>query len=153
MPWGSIMTVFRPGAGAAERRLEIVVEEGRDPGPDSGGEDRSAAWVFQANPKRFDLLQALDAGSTETWPVNQHRQDIQPGAALLGTSLFDHPAGELHEDASAGLGEHLALPGCPVLRRSSPNHKERPVFRDTALRISCRTRRTTTASPQRGPAR
>jgi predicted Mrr-cat superfamily restriction endonuclease len=76
---GSIMTVFRPGASAAERRLETVVAEGRDPGPDSGGEDRSGAWVFQANPKRFDLLRALDAGSAETWSVNQHRQDIQPG--------------------------------------------------------------------------
>src|SRR5215471_19365040 len=29
--------------------------------------------------KRFDLLQALDAGSAETWSMNQHRQDIQPG--------------------------------------------------------------------------
>jgi predicted Mrr-cat superfamily restriction endonuclease len=76
---GSIMTVFRPGARAAERRLETVVAEGRDPGPDSGGEDRSRAWVFQANPKRFDLLQALDADSAVTWSVNQHRQDIQPG--------------------------------------------------------------------------
>jgi Restriction endonuclease len=76
---GPRMTVFRPRARAAERRLEAVVAEGRDPGPDSGGEDRSGAWVFQANPKRFDLLRALDAGSTETWSVNQHRQDIQPG--------------------------------------------------------------------------
>jgi hypothetical protein len=75
---GSIMTVFRPGARAAERRLETVLAEGRDPGADSGG-DRSGAWVFQANPKRFDLLQALDASSAETWSINQHRQDIQPG--------------------------------------------------------------------------
>jgi hypothetical protein len=39
----------------------------------------SGAWVFQANPKRFDLLRALRDSSTETWSVNQHRQDIQPG--------------------------------------------------------------------------
>ena len=76
---GSIMTVFRPGARAAERRLETVMVEGRDPGPDSGGDDRSGAWVFQSNPKRFDLLQALDAGSAESWSINQHQQDIQPG--------------------------------------------------------------------------
>ena len=76
---GSIMTVFRPRARAAERRLESVLKDGRDPGPDSGGDDRSGAWVFQANPKRFDLLQALRDGATETWSVNQHRQDIQPG--------------------------------------------------------------------------
>ena len=76
---GSIMTVFRPGARAAERRLETVIAEGRDPGPDSGGEDRSGAWVFQSNPKRSDLLQALDADSAKTWSINQHRQYIQPG--------------------------------------------------------------------------
>jgi predicted Mrr-cat superfamily restriction endonuclease len=76
---GSIMTVFRPRAQAAERRLESVLKDGRDPGPDSGGDDRSGAWVFQANPRRFDLLQALQGGGTEAWSVNQHRQDIQPG--------------------------------------------------------------------------
>lgn len=76
---GSIMTVFRPRAAAAERRLENLVKDGCDPGPDSGGDDRSGAWVFQANPRRFDLLQALQDSSTETWSVNQHRQDIQPG--------------------------------------------------------------------------
>jgi hypothetical protein len=37
------MTVFRPGARAAERRLETVGAEGRDPGPDSGGDDRVPA--------------------------------------------------------------------------------------------------------------
>jgi hypothetical protein len=66
---GSIMTVFRPRAQAAERRLESVLKDGRDPGPDSGGDDRSGAWVFQANPRRFDLLQALQDSSTETWSV------------------------------------------------------------------------------------
>ena len=58
---GSIMTVFRPRAQAVERRLESVLKDGRDPGPDSGGDDRSGAWVFQANPERFDLLRALRA--------------------------------------------------------------------------------------------
>jgi hypothetical protein len=29
---------------------------------------------------------------------------------LLATSLFVDPAAELHEEASAGLGEHLAVP-------------------------------------------
>jgi predicted Mrr-cat superfamily restriction endonuclease len=76
---GSIMTVFRPRAQAAERRLESVLKDGRDPGSDSGGDDRSGAWVFQANPRRFDLLQALQDGGTEMWSVNQHHQDIQPG--------------------------------------------------------------------------
>ncbi len=39
---------------------------------------------------------------------------------VLATSLYDDPAAELHEDASARLGEHLALPGCSILCRSSP---------------------------------
>ena len=76
---GSIMSVFRPRAQAAERRLESALKDGGDPGPDSGGDDRSGAWVFQANPKRFDLLQALRDGTAESWAANQHRQDIQPG--------------------------------------------------------------------------
>src|SRR6266436_2417790 len=38
----------------------------------------------------------------------------------IATSLYDDPAAELHEDASARLREHLALPGCSILRRSSP---------------------------------
>src|SRR6266851_1091624 len=76
---GSIMTVFRPGARGAERRLEEAMRVGQDPGPDIGGDDRSGAWVFQANPKRFDLLEALASGSAQTWSVNQHRQDVQPG--------------------------------------------------------------------------
>ncbi len=40
--------------------------------------------------------------------------------ALFGTSLYDDPAAELHEGASARLREHPALPGCSILRRSSP---------------------------------
>jgi hypothetical protein len=39
---------------------------------------------------------------------------------VLATSLYDNPAAELHEDASAGLGEHLALADGLILRRSSP---------------------------------
>jgi hypothetical protein len=78
---------------------------------------------------------------------------------LLATSLYDDPAAELHEDASARLCEHLARPGCSILYRSSlasgvsgyqylawrPRGRRRGQlqratgFRDTALRISCRT--------------
>jgi len=76
---GSIMTVFRPKADATERRVLSVLETGLDPGPDSGPEDRSGAWIFQANPKRYDLLASMERGREETWAVNQHRQDIQPG--------------------------------------------------------------------------
>jgi hypothetical protein len=76
---GAIMTVFRPRAAAAESRIREVLESGADPGPDSVAGDRSGAWVFQADPKRHDLIGGLDRGPEETWAVNQHRQAIQPG--------------------------------------------------------------------------
>jgi hypothetical protein len=112
---------------------------------------------------------APDGGRTAN-----HSACHDPGPdRVLATSLYDQPAGELHEDASAGLREHLALPGCSILRRSSPgirrerlpgsaggheedavaNHRERAVFRDTALRISCRIWRKATTSGQRRPGR
>lgn len=34
------------------------------------------------------------------------------GCEVLAASLYDDPAAELLEDASARLGEHLPLPGC-----------------------------------------
>ena len=39
---------------------------------------------------------------------------------VLATSLYDDPAAELHEDASARLREHPALLGCSISRRPSP---------------------------------
>lgn len=76
---GAKMTVFRPRAGAAELRIRQVLEAGVDPGADSFGDDRSGAWVFQADPKRHDLIGSLERGPEQTWAVNQHRQAIQPG--------------------------------------------------------------------------
>ena len=52
------------------------------------------------------------------------RPDATPDRAqpipVLATPLYDDPAAELDDDASARLREHLALPGCSILRRSSP---------------------------------
>jgi hypothetical protein len=76
---GSIGTVSRPRAPGAEQRVREVLETGTDPGPESVGGERSGAWVFQADPKQYDLLAALEHGSAETWAVNQHRHAIQPG--------------------------------------------------------------------------
>ncbi len=62
------------------------------------------------------VLQDLDlvAGSAGGVPV------CSIGGLQGGGALYDDPAAELHEDASARLREHPALLGCPVLRRSSP---------------------------------
>src|SRR5260221_14496124 len=38
----------------------------------------------------------------------------------IATSLYDDPAAELYEDASARLGEYPAVLGCLILRRASP---------------------------------
>jgi hypothetical protein len=79
---------------------------------------------------------------------------------LLATSLYEDPSAGLHEDASARLREHPVLLCCSILRRPSQpssvgghqdpaggyerrhrgHHRERPDFRDTALRASCRFR-------------
>lgn len=75
----SIGTVSRPRANAAELRVRQVLETGVDPGADAVGDDRSAAWVFQSDPKRYDLLASLERGPEEDWAVNQHRHAIQPG--------------------------------------------------------------------------
>ena len=49
----------------------VMEKDGHDPGPDSGGDDRSGAWVFQANPRRFNLLQALQVTSLPRPEANE----------------------------------------------------------------------------------
>jgi hypothetical protein len=72
-------------------------------------------------------LPRLEAGA----PVGRALEDVlkvltdsvgaSVGASVvLATSLYDDPAAELHEDASARLRDHPALLGCSILRRSSP---------------------------------
>ena len=37
-------------------------------------------WVFQCNPKRYDLASELEKGNqTEDWSMNQHRELVSPG--------------------------------------------------------------------------
>jgi hypothetical protein len=37
-------------------------------------------WVFQCNPKRYDLASELEKGTqTEDWSMNQHRELVSPG--------------------------------------------------------------------------
>jgi hypothetical protein len=45
---------------------------------------------------------------------------LQTIMQLLATSLYDDPAAELHEDASARRREHLALPARSISPLSSP---------------------------------
>jgi hypothetical protein len=48
-------------------------------------EETKRVWIFQANPKRYDILNALADSSVdkETWLVNQHKHDIRNGHTAL----------------------------------------------------------------------
>jgi hypothetical protein len=95
------------------------------------------------HPPGVDPQQHVDAASTRhgkarltadhhrQWTADRARRTRAPASGglpaasshqpdgVLATCLCD-PAAELGEDASARLREHLALPGCSILRRSSP---------------------------------
>jgi hypothetical protein len=60
------------------------------------------------------------ASHRSTWLIHDE-------LAVLAPSLYDDPAAELHEDASAGLREHPALLGCSILRRSSADVRREPL--------------------------
>jgi hypothetical protein len=63
-------------------------------------------WVFQCNPKRYDLASELEKGTqTEDWSMNQHRELVSPGdrvffwqtgsnARLLAVGHVDSPVYE-----------------------------------------------------------
>jgi len=36
-------------------------------------------WIFQANPKRYDLAAALSRGVDRNWSMNQGRNIVSPG--------------------------------------------------------------------------
>ena len=36
-------------------------------------------WLFQCNPKRYDLKAALERGAVDSWAMNQHRDAASPG--------------------------------------------------------------------------
>jgi len=50
--------------------------------PDSVSEDEISVWIFQGNPQRYDILNALSdekIGNSIHWLVNQHRKKIKKG--------------------------------------------------------------------------
>lgn len=71
-----------------------------------GGANRY--WLFQANPKYFDLVGALKAGVLGNWSVNAHRKKIHPGdriviwlcgpeAGVYGLATVISEVGDQHE--------------------------------------------------------
>jgi EVE domain len=72
-------------------------------------------WVFQCNPKRFDLASELDKGiGTDSWAMNQHKERVSPGdrvffwqtgpnACLLAIGHVDSP---VYEREDSPFGRH-----------------------------------------------
>jgi Cdc6-like AAA superfamily ATPase len=44
---------------------------------------RPVHWLFQADPKLFDLAGALRDGALRSWQVNQHKKDIHPNDRVI----------------------------------------------------------------------
>jgi hypothetical protein len=47
------------------------------------GENGKKYWVFQGNPKYYDVVGALRDGALKTWEVNQHKKDIHSGDKVI----------------------------------------------------------------------
>ncbi len=95
------------------------------------GDIQAAAAVLRSRPEsrqhhEFRNISLRGASLARVHLRNAHYErmalpnaDFRRGQ-LLATSLYDDPTAELHDDASARLGEHLPLPSCSILRRFSP---------------------------------
>jgi len=70
------------------------------------------AWIFQANPKRFDLDSYLTRVDETLWMANQHRSDIAPGdpvfiwrtgdeAGIVAQAIVTEPAALRPDDVEA----------------------------------------------------
>ena len=46
-------------------------------------ERRPRTWIFQANPKKYRILESLRAEAEESWNVRQHGQEVAPGDRVL----------------------------------------------------------------------
>lgn len=96
-------------------------------------------WIFQCNPKRFDLLGEIARGEPgDRWSVNQHRSEIKAGDRILfrisgknaglyatGTVLSDpYPVSKSDEFGKDKVDvRYDALLDPPILRAETDNHK------------------------------
>src|SRR5918912_3716413 len=99
-------------------------------------------WVFQCNPKRYDLASELEKGiRSEDWSMNQHRDRVSPGdrvffwqtgpdARLLAIGRVESPVYE--RDSSFGrycvdvVFDYLVTP--PVTRPEILDQKNLSAF-------------------------
>ena len=88
--------ITEQGAGSRFiRREPNVFDLRRDDDPSPTLEERGdgpKTWVFQADPKRYDLVEAVRDSKPEFWAMNQHRGDASAGDRvyffLSGTSCW-----------------------------------------------------------------
>ena len=50
---------------------------------ENGGEDVLRYWIFQGNPKYYNVIGALRDGVLKTWAVNQHKKIIKAGDSVI----------------------------------------------------------------------
>jgi hypothetical protein len=70
----------------------------------------SRVWIFQANPKKYRIEDALQAEQSEYWSLNQHVQDIHDGDRVLIWL----------SGSNAGIYAVGTVVGEPVLQMDSP---------------------------------
>ena len=64
-------------------------------------------WMFQASPKRYDLLGAAKSGFGDNWSMNQHRDAVTVGDKVYffisgseaGIYLVGHVVSPVYESA------------------------------------------------------
>jgi len=67
-------------------------------------------WIFQGNPKRYDLRDKLVPGETEAWEINAYRDEIQAGDIVyFWRSSGDEAIFGWGEVAREGSGDKPAL--------------------------------------------
>jgi len=65
---------------------ELARKDSPEPKPSETVEEPVSVWIFQGNPQRYDILNALsdpDIGHEIHWTVNQHKLKIRQGHLVL----------------------------------------------------------------------
>jgi len=50
---------------------------------DKEHEEWNTVWIFQVNPKKYDIISALNDGALNSWRISQHRYRIKKGHLAL----------------------------------------------------------------------
>ena len=107
------------------------------------GDGEMTEWVFQANPKRYDLLGAARSGFDDNWSMNQHRGEVAVGdkvyffvsGAAAGIYLVGRVVSPVYESAEMDdFGkwkvdvEYEAFVEPPLLRRELLDAQSEPIL-------------------------